>query len=265
MKKIRPPFKMHGGKYYLAHWLISHFPEEYPDLMYLEPFCGAASTLFNKKHSKEESLNDLDPNIVRIMRVIRDQSEEFIKCLKKTKYTKDNFEIALGRVEFASDLDAAVNEFILRRMSRGGLKKAFAWSNRQRGGKPGDQNAWDTIIELMPDISDRLSGVFIFNKKATEVIAAYNNKDVLLYVDPPYVHDTRTSPEAYDMEMTQDDHIELANSLKSFKGKVILSGYPSSLYNRLYKGWRCEKKKIVNHSSQQKVKELKEEALWLNY
>ncbi len=166
MSKIRPAVKCHGGKFYLCHWIIEHFPPDYEKLTYIEPFCGAANTLMNKNIASEEGINDLDPSIVTMLRVIRDQCEDFLEKLKKVKYTQKTFDIAQEQKTITNDLDKAVNEFILRRMSRGGLKKSFAWSKRTRGGKPGDVNAWDTIIKLLPDIAKRLEKVYIFNKTA---------------------------------------------------------------------------------------------------
>jgi DNA adenine methylase len=265
MSPIRPPFKIHGGKYYLSKWIISKFPAEYEKMTYIEPFCGAASTLINKKMSVEEAINDIDIGIIKILRTIRDQCGDFVKCLKKIKYTKENFDLASLRNDFADELDAAINEIILRRMSRGGLKKAFSWSKRFRGGKPGDENAWETIITALPIISERLDKVYIFNKNAIDVLKAYNKDDVLTYIDPPYLPDTRNSTNVYQHEMTVNQHIELADYLKTFRGKVCLSGYQSVLYSKMYKNWRVEKKKIANHASQKKHKDTKEEILWLNY
>lgn len=264
-KKIRPSFKCHGGKFYLCQWVLENFPLGYENLTYIEPFSGAASVMMNKLPSQEECLNDLDSGIVAILRVLRDQCDEFIACLKKTKYTQKNFELAMSRKEFVNDLDYAVNEFVLRRMSRGGLKTAFAWSERTRGGRPGDENAWTTMHKILPVISERLQSVYILNRPASEVIKAFNISSTLLYVDPPYLPDTRQSKEAYQFEMDADDHVTLSDQLKNFRGKVMVSGYPSILYNRLYKGWRCEKKKIANHASQQKQKPVKTEMLWMNY
>jgi DNA adenine methylase len=126
-------------------------------------------------------------------------------------------------------------------------------------------NAWKTAVKLLPILSERLREVHIFNKPAQEVIKTFNNKNTLIYADPPYLHETRKSKDAYKCEMTTDQHVELARILNSFQGKVILSGYPSPLYNRLYKNWNVATKKIANHSSQQKAKQMKTEVLWKNY
>lgn len=266
--KLRPPFKCHGGKYYLGPWILEHFPENFQALDYLEPFSGAASVLLNKPKGNDgtkEVINDLDAGVVNILKTLRDEPEAFIKKLKSTTYSERVFTREQKRSEFKSDLDKAISEFIVRRMSRGGMKKAFAWSDRERGGKPGDVNAWETIIDMLSDISVRLQETFIFNKPAIKVLQSFNYSEVVAYCDPPYDPESRTSPDVYDMEMDTDDHIALANCLNSFKGKVLISGYPSTLYKRLYKEWNCVKKKIANHSSQQKTKSIKMECLWKNF
>jgi DNA adenine methylase len=267
MKTIRPVFKCHGGKYYLVQWIISHFPENHVEMTYVEPFCGGANILLNKEKSKIEIINDLDVNIVDIYRALRDEPKEFIRRLNLCKYCEDTFNRAIKKssTPFGDYLDHAINEFVLRRMSRGGMKKAFACSNRTRGGQPGDVNAWMTAIKNLPFLSERLQEVYVLNKTAIEVIQAFNNPNTMIYCDPPYLHETRVSKAVYSSEMNTDDHIELSHTLNNFSGKVIISGYASPLYKRLYKGWNVEKKKIVNHSSQQKSKENKTEIIWKNY
>lgn len=266
--KIRPPFKIHGGKFYLSSWVIEHFPEGYEKLDYVEPFCGAASVFMNKKRSEGmEVLNDLDEGVIQIFRALRDEPDHFIKKLKRITYSENVFERELKKSndKFEDYMDHALNEFIVRRMSRGGLKKAFAWSDRERGGQPGDVNAWKTIVEQLPAIAEKLSNVIILNSNAIKVVQSFDDINTLCYCDPPYLHETRVSTNAYEMEMTTDQHIELAEYLNRFKGKVIVSGYPSTLYNRLFKEWKCIKKKVPNHSSQKKSKSIKTECLWLNY
>lgn len=267
MKRIRPAFKCHGGKYYLSKWIIDNFPDNYKEYTYLEPFCGGANVFINKEKSKNEIINDIDASVINIFKALRDEPKEFIRKLRYKKYCENTFNLALlnSKQPFDDYLEFAVNELILRRMSRGGLKKAFAWSDRTRGGKPGDVNAWKTCLALLPELAERLEGVFIFNKPAIEIIQKFNKKDTLVYCDPPYVHETRTSKNVYGYEMTNEDHTQLANVLNNFDGKVIVSGYPSTLYNKLFKEWNCVKQKVANHSSQSKTKKIMTEYLWKNF
>ncbi len=279
--KLRCPFKCHGGKHYLSHFIISHFPPEYEKMVYVEPFIGGGSVFLNKERSAEECLNDLDAGIIQIYRALRDESAEFIGRLKRVNYCERTFENYLRKANennFEDYINQAVTEFVIRRMSRGGLKKHFAWSNRKRGGQPGDVNAWETILKELPFIAQEIKNAYIMNETAVKVINVFNNKNTLLYLDPPYLPETRVSNEVYSHEMSTDDHIHLAEVLNGFKGKVILSGYPSKLYKRLYDNvkiltpnkvqkskWRVEKQVIANHASQAKKKEYKVECLWINY
>lgn len=263
---MRPPFKIHGGKHYLASWIIENFPKDYEKMDYIEPYCGAASVLLNKIPSENlEVINDLDKGVVRIFKALRDEPKQMIGKLKKIKYSERVFNNATKKTEFKDHLEEAINEFILRRMSRGGLKENFGWSDRERGGKPGDVNAWETIIKQLPLIAKRIENVYILHKPAIEVLKAFDEKNALCYVDPPYLPDTRESKDIYEVEMNTDEHINLANVLTQYTGKVIISGYSSPLYKRLYKGWKCVTKKIPNHASQKKIKPIKTECIWMNY
>lgn len=265
MKTIRPVFKCHGGKFYLAKWVIDNFPENYENMTYIEPYIGGANVLINKKKSVNEIMSDLDANIIEIYHALRDEPKELIRRLNLCKYCEETFERASKKTKFDDYLDHAVNEFIVKRMSRGGLGKAFAWSNRTRGGQPGDVNAWQTAIKGLPNLAERLKEVYIFNKPAIDVIKAFDSPNSFTYCDPPYLHETRVSKTVYASEMSTEDHIELAHTLNAFQGKAMISGYMSPLYARLYKNWNVEKKKIANHSSQKKTKDKKIEILWKNF
>lgn len=268
-KKLRPPVKTHGGKFYLCNWIIENFPPDYEELTYVEPMCAGASVFLNKKPSKEEVINDIDKGLISVFKSLRDEPKEFIERLKRIRYTERAFKMAVTRAEQGFDdyLDHAVNEYMLRRMSRGGMKKAFAWSDRLRGGQPGDVNAWETMLEELPSISERVQKATMLNKSVFDVMKVWDEETTLFYLDPPYLHATRSegATDVYQHEMTVEDHMNLLHLAKTTRGKVILSGYASPLYSRSLKGWRCKKKNVANNSGQGKTKERRLEVLWMNY
>jgi DNA adenine methylase len=49
--------------------------------------------------------------------------------------------------------------------------------------------------------------------------------------------------------MTDDEHRELARVLRRCRAKVVISGYPSPLYDELYRGWRRVVFDIANHAA----------------
>lgn len=267
--KLRPPIKTHGGKYYLSNWIIEHFPKGYEDMVYCEPFCAGASVFLNKEPSITEVISDIDTGVISIFKALRDEPQEFINRIKRTRYTERAFKMAQNRSEkpFEDYIDQAVNEYVLRRMSRGGLKRAFAWSERLRGGKPGDLNAWETMIENLPLISERVKNANVLSEHFVQIIKVWDEDETFFYLDPPYLHSTRSegATNAYEHELTVEDHINMLLLANNARGKVIISGYASPLYNRHLKEWTCKKKSVANHSSQSKTKERRTECIWMNY
>lgn len=262
---MRPPVKWHGGKRYLAKRIIEHFP---PHRIYLEPFGGGASVLLNKEPVEVETYNDLDHRITRLFKVLRDQGADFLTKARLTPYSQIEFEAAAEYLPNATDLDMALCDFTRWRQSFGG--KGDGWSyttSRARGGMAGDVNAWWTAIEHLPEIVNRLRRVQIICQSAYEAIPRFDHEDALVYCDPPYVHSTReqNSRMVYHTEMSDEDHGRLAAILRKCKGKVVVSGYPSPLYESLYGGWRRFTFDIANHAAGGKRKGRETECIWMNY
>ena len=70
----------------------------------------------------------------------------------------------------------------------------------------------------------------------------------LIYSDPPYLPHTRTSGRRYRFDYEEQDHIELLELLKTLPCNVILSGYPSALYDERLAGWRTLELQVMSHA-----------------
>ena len=81
----------------------------------------------------------------------------------------------------------------------------------------------------------------------------------LIYSDPPYLRETRTSRRQYRFEYTKRDHIALLELLKSLPCPIILSGYPSLLYDDLLGTWRTIELQAMTRGGP------RTEKLWYNY
>ncbi len=100
-------------------------------------------------------------------------------------------------------------------------------------------------------------------RPALEVIAAYGAEaDALLYCDPPYLASTRTGTN-YAVEMPSEAaHRELAEALKACRSAIVLSAYPSPLYDELYDGWY--RHEIAAATGQAHTWAARTEVLWSN-
>lgn len=87
---------------------------------------------------------------------------------------------------------------------------------------------------------------------------AYRGRE-LVYCDPPYLHHTRSSSRRYRYDYEEQDHVELLTLLKQLPCHVILSGYPSSLYDELLDGWQSVELQVMNQAG------VVTEKLWFNF
>lgn len=84
---------------------------------------------------------------------------------------------------------------------------------------------------------------------------------VLVYCDPPYLPETRSSKARYRCEYTVADHERLLACLLRLPQNVsvILSGYPSALYDSTLTGWRSREFQAMTRGG------VRTEKIWMNY
>jgi len=265
-RKRRIAFGWYGGKFSHLNWLLPLLPYTHH---YCEPFGGSAAVLLNRESSPVETYNDIDGEAANFFRVLRDQTDELVKAIALTPFSREEFATAISEpTDGLSDLERARRFFVRARQVRTGLAQTASigrWANckgTSRAGMAGAVSRWLGSIEGLPEIAERLLRVQIENRPAIEVIRLYDSEGTLFYCDPPYPHEVRGDIKSYKYEMTEEDHIELARVLRSAKGKVAVSGYRCDLMNKLYKGWRCVEATEKNCHS---IKKPRKEALWMNY
>jgi DNA adenine methylase len=237
--------RYHGGKWLLGPWIVGHFPRH---TTYVEPFGGGGSVLLQKPRSYGEVYNDLDGEVVNVFRVVRDHGEELVRLLELTPYSRDEFELAFVPAEcpieqarrtvlrsyagFGSTMTA-------RRVD--GTRERTGFRSVGRGAGTHHAMVWRNYPAKLVHLVERLRGVVIENRDATECMRQHDAADTLHYVDPPYVQETRHKKRrgrAYAHELDEAAHVRLAEQLHELAGFVILSGYRCALYDQHFAGWR---------------------------
>ena len=262
MTATRPVLRWHGGKWRLAPWIISHFPEH---RIYTEVYGGAASVLIRKPRCYSEVYNDLNGDVVNLFRVLQDKdlSSRLVSMLRLTPFARDEFEISYQPM--TDPLERARRIVIVSFMGFGSSAvnrdrlTGFRSNSNRSGTTPAHD--WANYPDSLLAIISRLRGVVIENRPALEVLLQHDASDALHYVDPPYVHTTRKpgNEKNYTPEMTDADHQELARTLKTMTGGVIVSGYHSPLYDGLYDGWHRVEIDALADGAKERV-----EVLWIN-
>ncbi len=252
--------KIFGGKYYQWKNIVAAFPNGFQDLTYVEPFVGGGAVILNKPRSQREVINDIDSNLITLYLEVRDNCKEFLKELRSLKYEEATYEKARS-----SEFHPAVNEFVLRRMSRGGAKQTFGWSERLRRKMPEYISGWIGALKNLPAVSKRLQGVEIRNEDYRGLLEEFAGPDTFFYLDPPYVVEERVSTNVYEFEFSMDDHVSLLNHMKTNESFFLLSGYGCPTYAATLNGWVVSTKEYACSASAQKKKPKRIESLWRNY
>ncbi len=257
----RPLMRYFGGKWRIAPWIITHFPEHG---CYCEPFCGGASVLLRKRPAQHEVINDLDGEVVNLFRVLRDSPAELQHLLELTPYSRAEM---IASYQLAEDPVERARRYMVRAwQARGGPRPQrlsgwrFCRSDSSRASAVG---SWLGAIKIDP-IVKRLRQVMIEQDDAAIVLQRFDSPRTLHYVDPPYLAETRNkrwAEKGYEHEFCgESDHEALAEVLVNLKGYVVLSGYPSGLYARLFeeRGWTSRTRlALTDHGT-------KVEAVWIN-
>ncbi len=254
----RPVLRWHGGKWLLAPWIIENLP---PHRIYVEPFGGAASVLVRKPRAYAEVYNDLDLEVVNLFRVLRDelQSRALRSALELTPFAREEFKEAYLPCE---DTVERARRLVIRSYmgfgSNGHQRVTGFRSNSYRSGTT-PAHDWANYPALLEVFTDRLRGVVIENRDAQKIIAQHDSPGTLFYVDPPYLPETRDSGRDYAHEITEEGHRALAELLNNVSGMVVLSGYPSGLYESLYDGWHQVSRAALADGAAKRL-----EVLWIN-
>jgi DNA adenine methylase len=253
-----PALRWIGSKWRIANWIIEQLP---PHTTYVEPYAGGCSVLLRKPPSTFEVVNDLNSEVVNFFEVLRTRPAELIAAIDLTPYARQEYQLSWRREKELEPVEQARRFYVRCRMSFGSGEGRFStgWrfqKNTNRGKRVVDE--WSKVDHLWA-IARRFKEAMIEHDDALKILDRYDTAQTVFYVDPPYVTDTRQESNIYSHEMTDDDHRSLAEKLHGLDGMVVLSGYPSALYDELYAGWRTLEKSTQTNGKAQRT-----EKLWIS-
>ena len=263
----RPILRYHGGKWKLAPWIIENMP---PHLVYVEPYGGGGSVLLRKPRVAAEVYNDLDNRVVDVFRALRDPevAAEIRRRLSLTPFARAEFDSCYEKSD--DHVEEVCKTIMLSFMGHGtdSITRSCRTGFRAKmtDGRATPAAPWASYWEAIDTFVERLRGVVIEQRDASEVMLRMDRANSLFFVDPPYVASTRSSlkgraavTHGYKYEMTDEDHRRLAVTLRELQGMVMLCGYHSDLYDELYGGWQRMEREALADGAKNRT-----ECLWFN-
>lgn len=254
---VRPPFAYVGGKQRLARRIADLFG---PHDHYVEPYAGGLAVLAAKQPSAMETVNDVDGALTTFWRTLRDHPEELAWRCAMTPHSAVEFAAAREALASSDPVTVAHAVWVMVSQGRGGRITRTGWRRVVTAAAKKAIPAYlDAYLDRLLPVAERLRHVSIECRDALEVIAAYDSPGTAFYVDPPYMPGTRRAA-LYRHEPNEAHHRALLATLRDCTGHVVLSGYPSSLYDEALTGWHR-----VGLAATAATGGKRTEVLWSNY
>lgn len=245
-----------GSKQMIKNWILSYIP---PHIVYVEPYFGSGTIFFDKEPAKIEIINDIDKDIYNYFKVLRDDPEKLIEKIMFTPFAIEEYKKSRELSIYDNEIERA-RKFAVRCYFGIGNSNVYKNGFRRSKSKTASNKSktWAQLPDHLKKATIRLKNAIIENDEAINIIKKYNNKDVFIYCDPPYILSSRKN-HLYNYEMTDNQHMELLKTLKDHKGKILISGYDNELYNEILEDWN---KEVITASSEcgKRI-----ECLWMNY
>ncbi len=256
------PLRYPGGKGTLAPFLgrlITSQPVR--PITYVEPFAGgagAALRLLYDEYIDHVVLNDLDPGIAALWRVVFRRTAELEQLIRRCRVTVAEWRrqrAIYTNSEGRGDLELGFATLFLNRTNRsgilsarpiGGLKQTGAWKIDARF----DRKALIDRVRMLGRYRNRVT---ILQEDGVGMVGSFltARQKTFAYVDPPYL--TQGS-ELYLDTLKWPDHQRLARVLQRGRGSWLVTyDLDERVLSELYPGRRCAAFDIAHTAAVQHV------------
>ena len=221
-----------GGKFYALKEILPEI-EKIKHEEYREPFFGGGTVFFNKVKSSNNWINDKYGELIFFLKFIK--SKENLRLLIKQIENEDiptkERHAEIKDLKPNNSAEKAFKFFYLNRTSFSGKMTNPSWGYRPIRSVPPSE--WH---KKLLDASEKLKGIKISNLDFSEVIRSPSDKEVLMYLDPPYFKANQKSH--YLEYFKYYDHLRLKNELENTNYKFLLSYDDSDEIRSLYKNFK---------------------------
>ena len=257
MNPFVSPLRYLGGKLKVVDYVKRQL--EVNDLQggtYIEPYAGGASvalSLLYSKHAGRIKINDIDRSIYAFWYSVLNETEELCRRIQDTTVKMDTWqaqrEVQLQKAD-ADLVDLGFSTFFLNRTNRSGILSGGVIGGKEQTGNylmDARYNKRD-LIERIEHVAGYEDVIELTSMDAVELIKRYKrtpSAKTLVYLDPPYYVKGR---DLYLNYYYDDDHRDIANAIKNYKGKWIISYDAVDFIKELYAEFR-QKEYYLSYSA----------------
>ena len=247
MNNYISPLRYPGGKLKVVEFIKQLF--EINNLCggtYIEPYAGGASvalSLLFSDYSHTIHINDIDRSIYAFWYSVLYETDALCRRINDTTVNMEVWErqrIVQNNKINENLLELGFSTFFLNRTNRSGILSAGVIGGKNQDGKykmDARYNKKD-LIGRIEKIAKYRSRIVITNLDAKQLIESIDSTDTktICYLDPPYYI---KGQDLYLNYYTDADHVEIAQAIKKYNGKWIISydavPFITNLYNEFRK------------------------------
>lgn len=230
---MKSPVPYFGGKLSVASKIVDLLPAHDS---YVEPYAGGLSVLLAKPVEPMEVVNDLDGNLVNFWRVLRNRPDELLWAVETTPHSRAEF----FDKEASDDLERARRVFVRLTQGRSARLSSTGWrfnATPTTDASLAIPRYLERYRERLLPTAERLRNVTLENSDALDVIHRFGKPGAVLYVDPPYIGETRPNSKATYVHEKAGSHEDLLDVLLATPAAVVLSGYAHASYEAKLGDW----------------------------
>lgn len=247
MTKFVSPLRYPGGKLKVVDYIKRLF--EVNDLCggtYIEPYAGGASvalSLLFCKYASRIKINDIDRSIYAFWYSVLNDTDAFCRLITDTPVDIEtwNRQREVQKRKMDEDLlSLGFSTFFLNRTNRSGILNGGVIGGKEQTGKyliDARYNKKD-LIERIEHIAGYADLIDLTSMDAVGLIKRYKRTPAaktFVYLDPPYYIKGR---DLYLNYYNNEDHRAIAEAIKKYKGKWIISYDAVPFISELYQDFR---------------------------
>ena len=247
MSKFVSPLRYPGGKLKVVDYLKQLL--EVNDLCggtYIEPYAGGASvalSLLFSKHASKIKINDIDRSIYAFWHSVLNETDALCRMISDTPVTMDVWQAQHELQKHKDEVDLlelGFSTFFLNRTNRSGILNGGVIGGKNQDGnfKMDARFNKADLIERIERVAGYADLIELTSIDAVELIKHYKRtppQKTFCYLDPPYYVKGR---DLYLNYYNDDDHRAIAQAIKKYKGKWIISYDAVPFLKDLYKDYR---------------------------
>lgn len=204
----------------------------------VEPFCGSCALSYyiwsqNRTKNYKYILNDLDSNLIELLRIVRDDKyRELEDDVNKKReeilsYEDDMIEAKKIYVEYIKQKD--VKGYLLANKYHSMRSGIFPLRDFKNFHKKIDLSL-APVYEFL-----KTADIEIYNEDANKIIEKYDNKKTFMFLDPPYIASCNNFYSNDTGENTSNIYEMLYHKgLKNFKCKILICHENNWLFKILF-------------------------------